>query len=158
MNYSSLNLFDTVNGPGVRVSLFVSGCTLNCPGCFNKPAQNFRNGSEYTPDIENTILDALAQDGVRGLSLLGGDPLEPKNFGAVLQLCKKVKTTLPQKDIWVWTGRTIEEVNADPQMRLISMYVDVLVEGRFVESLKDSSLRHRGSSNQRVINLHTLLQ
>lgn len=146
MFYSDLIFLDTANGPGFRTSLFVSGCTLRCEGCFNQAAQNFRNGQVYTQEVEDKIIRSLMKKHVRGLSLLGGDPLEPKNFETVLQLCRNVKIMLPEKDIWLWTGRTYEEIQPT-----ILETVDIIIEGRFVLSLKDESLLYRGSSNQKIL-------
>lgn len=157
MNYADLKLFDTANGPGVRVSLFVSGCTLHCPGCFNRAAQNFKHGHSFTPEVLERIVHALEADGVDGLSILGGDPFELKNMTEVARICEVVKARVPSKSIWVWTGRTLEEAKRDQQLLGVDVlrHIDVLVDGRFVQALVDPKLSYRGSSNQRVLMKNT---
>lgn len=150
MNYASLNLFDTQNGPGVRVSLFVSGCTLACPGCFNREAQNFKYGKLFDGQTEQRILDALDNPDVAGLSLLGGDPCEQKNIVTIAYLCKVVKASHPDKTIWLWTGRTIDQVRQSPYGEWLLENVDVVVDGPFVQEKHDPKLEYRGSSNQKV--------
>ncbi|MDL2285046.1 anaerobic ribonucleoside-triphosphate reductase activating protein [Oxalobacter sp. OttesenSCG-928-P03] len=154
MYYSDLIFADTVNGPGFRVSLFVSGCTLNCAGCFNKQAQNFRFGKPYTQETEEAILKALSGEYISGLSILGGDPLEKKNAPEVISLCQKVKALYPHQTIWMWSGRTLEEIQENPLLSPVLDVIDTLVDGRFVEELKDETLQYRGSANQRVLSLH----
>ena len=153
MNYADIKLFDTTNGPGVRVSLFVSGCTLHCPGCFNRAAQNFKHGHPFTPEVFERIVHALEADGVDGLSILGGDPFEPKNVTEVARICEAVKARVPDASIWVWTGRTLDEVLVVQSRQSANALknVDVLVDGRFVQTLFDPKLSYRGSSNQRVL-------
>ena len=148
MNYSALYDCDLANGDGWRVSLFVSGCSLHCKGCFNSQAWSFNCGREYTRATEDKIIQLLDRPYIRGLSILGGNPTEPQNEQDLVKLCKRVKKELPGKDIWLWTGHTMEELT-DRNDRLIPL-CDVVVEGRFVEELKDPSLKWRGSSNQRV--------
>lgn len=150
MYYSKIIYEDVVNGDGLRTTLFVSGCTLNCKGCHNKQSQNFRFGELYTEQTKNKIIESLNNEYVDGLSISGGDPLEPKNFKDVLELCKSVKEVYPSKTIWVWTGRTIEEI-LDTDSKAVLQYIDVLVDGRYIEEYKNSSLLYRGSSNQRVL-------
>ena len=151
MNYASLNLFDTQNGPGARVSLFVSGCTLACPGCFNREAQNFKHGKPFTGRELGAILEALREPAIEGLSLLGGDPCEPKNMPGVLHVLRRVRAAYPNKTIWLWTGRVIEDVMATRMGRDLLDLVDVVVDGPYVEALADPKLEHMGSSNQRII-------
>lgn len=145
--------FDTdfINGEGVRASLFISGCDLNCKGCFNKKAQNPNYGTLFTEEMKNKIFDDLGSTKINrdGLSLLGGDPLFSSNIKDVLELLKEVKERFPQKNIWLWSGYVYEEMNAE-QLEVLK-YVDVLVDGPFVQELKDLSLSFRGSSNQRII-------
>ena len=150
MYYSKIIYEDVVNGDGLRTTLFVSGCTLNCKGCHNKQSQNFRFGELYTEQTKNKIIESLNNEYVDGLSISGGDPLEPKNFKDVLELCKSVKELYPNKTIWLWTGRTIEEI-LDTDTKAVLQYIDVLVDGRYIEECKNSSLLYRGSSNQRVL-------
>ena len=148
-NYCKINSVDVANGTGVRVSLFVSGCRNHCKGCFNKETWDFNYGEEFTSDTVNEILKLLEPAYIKGLSILGGDPFEPENIKTVLDLCRKVKKRYPLKDIWVYTGYFYEEFNKHPIMNSI----DVLVDGQFIEELKDISLKFRGSSNQKIIDV-----
>lgn len=164
MNYATIKKHDIANGTGIRVSLFVSGCTHHCKGCFNPETWDFRYGNPYTPQVEEEILHALAPTYIKGLTLLGGEPFEPQNQPAVLQLCQKVKQEYPHKTIWCYTGYDYEKdilagklgdhVITDALIHLI----DVLVDGEFVESKKDLKLRFKGSSNQRIIDVPRSLQ
>lgn len=151
MNYVGLSMYDTANGPGVRISLFVSGCTLHCRGCFNEESWCFRAGNPYTPEIQEKILQALSDPFVDGLSLLGGDPLEEANEPVVTALCREVRARFGnEKSIWLWTGRRYEKLKDRPIMQL----VDVLVDGPFVEAKKvEGKGLYYGSANQRVIHL-----
>lgn len=149
MHYSIIKENDVSNGPGVRVSLFVSGCNNACPGCFNKEAQNPLYGYEYNQKVENEIIDMLKKPYVRGLSILGGDPFYKDNAFEVLRLCGRVKEELPDKDIWLWTGYSI---NDEIPVYLLAD-IDVVVDGRFEIDKKDLNLKFRGSSNQRIIDL-----
>ena len=164
MYYGTIKNFDVADGPGCRVSLFVSGCRNHCPGCFNQETWDFRFGREYTVETEKTILQALAPDYIQGLSLLGGDPFEPENQRDLVQLLRRVKTAFPKKDIWAYTGYTLEKLqNAEDHPRcevtdeMLSM-IDILVDGPFVEARKNISLRFRGSENQRIIDLPNTLK
>lgn len=151
MNYSGINFCDTANGPGVRVSLFVSGCSLHCKGCFNKEAWDRQYGKPFTDETLNTLLEALREPYVDGLSLLGGDPLEPYNEAVVERICSLVRDRFPDKTIWLWTGRKYEEVKDKPIMK----YIDVLVDGPFIEKFKTNEQgKYYGSSNQRVITIY----
>jgi anaerobic ribonucleoside-triphosphate reductase activating protein len=149
MNYTQLNKFDTMNGDGIRVSLFVAGCTLNCKGCFNKEAQNFKSGHLYDDTVELNIMKLLDNEYIDGISILGGDPLMPQNYPTVLNLVTKIKQSYPEKTIWLWTGRTLNE--AMEQYSEIFDYIDVVIDGPFVQELYDSELRYRGSKNQRIL-------
>ena len=151
MNYNTIKQLDIANGPGCRVSLFVQGCEFNCPGCFNTAAKDFSGGKPFTDHTVDTLLELAAPDHISGLSILGGEPLHPRNRSEVLSLVKKFKTKYPNKTVWIWTGYLWNEVKDD----LHGSGVDVLVDGRFVEELKDLRLKYRGSSNQRVINVAT---
>ena len=164
MYYGTIKNFDVADGPGCRVSLFVSGCRNHCPGCFNQETWDFCFGREYTVETEKTILQALAPDYIQGLSLLGGDPFEPENQRDLVQLLRRVKTAFPKKDIWAYTGYTLEKLqNAEGHPRcevtdeMLSM-IDILVDGPFVEARKNISLRFRGSENQRIIDLPNTLK
>ncbi len=151
MNYIGISNFDTANGPGVRVSLFVSGCRLHCRGCFNPESWPFDAGKPYDDSVKERILKALEEPFVAGLSLLGGDPLEPENVGELTELCRAVREKFGnKKTIWLWTGRTYEKVKDLP----VFQYIDTVVDGSFVEKLKVEGKGHWfGSSNQRVIPL-----
>lgn len=152
MYYAGLDKYSTENGPGIRVSLFVSGCRHKCKGCFNKEAWDFKYGKEYTSDTMQEILNILNQnkEWYSGLSLLGGDPLEPENRDVLLPLIQKVRE-IPNMTIWVWTGKLYEKLTYGDTMFL--SYCDVLVDGPFIEKLYSPNLKYRGSSNQRVIDL-----
>lgn len=149
MHYAKINKFDIANGPGVRVSLFVSGCRLHCPGCFNKEAWNFNYGKKFTYETLQELMTALDNPNVTGLSILGGDPLEPENVATVEYICRYVRRFRPDRDIWLWTGRMYEDVKDLPLM----WDVDVVVDGPFIEAEKDLRLAWRGSANQRVIDV-----
>ena len=149
MNYGRIKKNDIANGPGVRVSLFVSGCRNHCPGCFNPETWDFNYGEPFTKKTEKEIIKALRPSWIQGLSILGGDPMEPENQRALLPLLKRIKVMLPDKDVWLYTGYTYETVkNAE-----ILKWIDVLVDGPFIEAEKDITLTFRGSQNQRIIPL-----
>ena len=163
MNYASIRTCDIANGEGVRVSLFVSGCTHRCKGCFNEEAQAFDYGSPFTRAVEDEILEAMRPSHIAGLTLLGGEPMEPANQRALVPFLRRfqdLRQETGDKTLWVYTGCLYEELkNPGSRWRTevtdeFLSYVDVLVDGPFVESLKDISLRFRGSSNQRIIQLH----
>jgi len=159
MNYATIKWADVANGPGVRVSLFVSGCTHHCPGCFNAEAWDFGYGQPFTSAEEDKIVAALAPAHMKGLSLLGGEPFEPANQRALLPLLRRVKAAYPNKEIWCYSGYTLDgELWQDSRARCevtdeMLSCIDILVDGRFVQEKKDLSLRFRGSSNQRIINV-----
>ena len=164
MYYGTIKNFDVADGPGCRVSLFVSGCRNHCPGCFNQETWDFHYGQEFTAETEQMILQALAPDYIQGLSLLGGDPFEPENQRELLRLLRSVKSAFPKKDIWAYTGYTLERLrNAEGHPRcevtdeMLSM-IDILVDGPFIEARKNISLRFRGSDNQRIIDLPNTLK
>ena len=153
MNYAKIYKADIANGQGFRVSLFVSGCGRNCPGCFNKEAQNPDFGKQFDEEAKQKIFAELSHDWCKGLSLLGGEPLSKlsDNRKQVIAFAKEVKEKFPTKDIWCWSGYTLEEIQADDSMKDILKYIDVLVDGPFVEEQKDLSIPFRGSSNQRIL-------
>ena len=156
MNYADIRPIDVANGPGIRVSLFVSGCTHACPGCFNPEAWDFGYGQPFTKDEEDAILTHLAKPYVKGLSLLGGEPFHPSNQAAVLELVKRVREAYPGKDIWCYTGYLYEDLLAGKvgeHSRELLEQLDVLVDGPFVLEQKELSLRFRGSANQRLIDV-----
>ena len=156
MYYSAIKPFDIANGPGVRVSLFVSGCRNRCKGCFNPETWSFTYGQEFTAETGQELLRLLDNPNISGLSILGGDPFEPENRDWIEDICSEVKYAFPDKSIWVWTGYDFLE---DGLIDLpIMKYIDVLVDGRFEESLRDLRLPYSGSSNQRVIDVKESLQ
>ena len=164
MYYGEIKKCDIANGEGVRVSLFVSGCTHHCQGCFNQDTWDFDYGKEYTQDTEDEILKALAPGYINGLSLLGGEPFEPQNQEVLVRLLRKVKEQYPEKNIWCYSGYLFDkELLSESRARceytdeMLSM-LDVLVDGRFVEALKDIRLVFRGSSNQRLIDVQKSLE
>ena len=156
MNYADLKKTDIANGPGVRVSLFVSGCTHGCPGCFNPETWDFQFGQPFTQKTMDTLLAALAPEHIRGLSLLGGEPLHPDNQKTVLEVVRRVREAIPHKTVWCYTGYFYENLVqgqvGDPEtVRALLEGIDVLVDGPFVEARKNLGLRFRGSDNQRIL-------
>ncbi len=159
MNYGTIKACDIANGVGVRVSLFVSGCRHHCKGCFNADTWDFNYGEPYTKEQEDEIIRLLAPDYIQGLSLLGGEPFEPENQGELVKLLRRVKAAYPEKDVWCYSGYLYDvdmieggRAYTDVTQEMLS-YIDVLVDGPFVEAKKDITLKFRGSSNQRVIKL-----
>ena len=164
MNYATIKNCDIANGPGVRVSLFVSGCTHRCPGCFNEVAWDFDYGEPFTEEVMDSILEMLRPSYIRGLTLLGGEPFEPQNQPAVVELLRQVKANYPEKSVWAYSGylfdRDILAGRLGPKEitdEYVS-YLDVIVDGRFVQSRKNLSLRFRGSDNQRLIDVKASLK
>ena len=156
MNYATIKNCDIANGPGVRVSLFVSGCTHRCPGCFNEVAWDFAYGEPFTQETIDLIIDMLRPAYIRGLTLLGGEPFEPQNQGAVVDLLRQIKKELPEKSIWAFSGYLFDKDILSGRLGDCSeylSYLDVLVDGPFVEAKKNLSLRFRGSENQRLIDV-----
>lgn len=149
MNYCGIKKNDIANGPGVRVSLFVSGCRNRCRGCFQPETWDFDYGKPFTKDIEDEIISALNLPWIQGLSILGGEPMEPENQEALIPFLERIYRECPGKDIWIYTGYTYEAVK-DAE---ILWNIDVLVDGPFLEEEKDPSLAFRGSRNQRIIKL-----
>jgi len=160
MNYGEIKNCDIANGEGVRVTLFVSGCTNRCPGCFQPQTWDFSYGQPFTAETEEKLLEMLAPAYINGLTLLGGDPFEPRNQRVLLPFLRRVRERYPQKNIWAFSGFTWEELHTEgshPRCEVTDemlSYIDVLVDGRFVEALKDIRLRFRGSSNQRIIDVN----
>ena len=160
MNYGAIKYCDIANGVGVRTSLFVSGCRLHCPGCFNGVAQDFSYGLPFGRAAEDEVVESLRPSYVRGLSLLGGDPMEPENQRVLVHLVRRVVQELPDKDIWCYTGYVYDRDLVPGGSHWVDGVtdelldgIDVLVDGPFVEAKKDITLRFRGSSNQRLIDL-----
>lgn len=157
MNYATIKWYDISNGPGVRVSLYVSGCRNHCKNCFNPETWDFSYGQPFTKEVEDKIIEALSPDYIKGFTLLGGDPFEPENQEALVDFVERVRREYPEKSIWCFTGYNFEtdlltgkKGNIDTVMRILNC-LDVLVDGRFVEELKDLNLKFKGSSNQRTI-------
>lgn len=160
MNYAGIRKCDIANGEGVRVSLFVSGCTHRCKGCFNEEAQSFDYGEEFTAQVEDEVVEAMRPSHIAGLTLLGGEPMEPGNQRALAPFLRRVRSEFGgTRTLWIYTGCTLEELedassrwHTEVTEEILSM-TDVLVDGPFIEGLKDISLRFRGSSNQRIIDM-----
>ena len=173
MNYATLKTYDTANGPGVRVSLFVSGCEHYCKECFNSEAWDFDYGEPYTEEVFHKILEAMSKKWIRGITFLGGEPMNPKNVIEVSRIISRLRCDFPTKDIWVYSGYTLEELISryqnmfiDPNINQEVAYatgnilrgIDVLVDGKFVAEKKDLKLRFRGSSNQRIIDMRKYME
>ena len=151
MNSAAIKTHDVANGPGVRVSLFVSGCRNRCKGCFNEETWDFDYGQPFTDETVREILEYLNHDYIQGLSILGGEPFEPENVTELKDLVTLIGLLFPQKDVWIYSGYTLEEIRLRGEdATSLLCHTDVLVDGRFVESLKDITLQFRGSSNQRI--------
>ena len=157
MNYAKIKWYDVSNGPGVRISLYVSGCRNHCKNCFNPETWDFGYGEPFTEEVENSILEGLKPDYIKGLTLLGGDPFEPENAEVLAPFMEKLRAAYPEKSFWCFTGYDFEadlltgkKAKIGTVMRMLNS-LDVLVDGRFVEELKDLNLLFRGSSNQRII-------
>lgn len=162
MNYAEIKYFDIANGEGVRTTLFVSGCTRGCPGCFNSGAWSFEAGKPFTREVEDKIIESMAPDYVDGLTLLGGEPMEPQNQAGLVAFVERVRERYPRgggKTIWCFTGDTLDELmpggrhRTEVTDRLLDC-IDILVDGPWVQELYDISLRFHGSSNQRIIDLN----
>ncbi len=164
MNYGEIKNFDIANGEGVRVSLFVSGCTHHCKNCFNKETWSFDYGEPFTGEVEDKIIAELAPSYINGLSLLGGEPFEPQNQQGLIPLLRRVKTELPDKNIWCYTGYLFDkDLLGESRARCeytdeMLSYIDVLVDGEFVQELYSITLQFRGSSNQRIIDVKKSLK
>lgn len=148
MNFASIRNFDVSNGIGIGIALYVQGCHFHCKNCFNQVTWDFNGGKEWTPDIENKFIELANNKHVDRVSILGGEPLTPENYDTVLSLCKKLS-----KKIWVYTGYTYETLCDKEILR----YIDVLVDGKYVDELRDLNLAFRGSSNQRIIDVKASL-
>lgn len=155
MRYNKIRKMDISNGPGVRVSIFMQGCTFNCKNCFNPETHDFNGGKEFTDDTIKKVLDLAGQEYIVGLSILGGEPLHPKNIDATTKLAKAFKEEFPDKTIWVWSGFLFDR---DLKEKEILKYIDVLVDGQYVDELHNPLLKWRGSSNQRVIDIKASLK
>jgi len=155
MRYNKIRKMDVSNGPGIRVSIFMQGCTFNCPGCFNPETHDFNGGKEFTQETIDRVLELASKDHIVGLSILGGEPLHPKNINGTGKLARAFKERYPDKTVWVWTGFLYDrDLLGHPTLN----YVDVLVDGQFQEALMDLRLQWRGSSNQRVIDMKKTIE
>lgn len=162
MNYANIKYNDIANGPGCRTTLFVSGCRFHCKNCFNSEAWDFSYGEPFTNYTQETILESLQPKHISGLTILGGEPMEPENRKELAPFLERVKTKYPEKGIWLFSGFTLEELQEisklDPSVTRILDVLDVLVDGLFVQDLYDMTLRFRGSSNQRLIDIPKTLE
>jgi anaerobic ribonucleoside-triphosphate reductase activating protein len=158
MNYSTIRYFDTTDGIGIRTAIYVSGCTLHCKGCHNSEAWSFKSGQPFTSEVLDKIIQSLEPEYIDGLSILGGEPTETENTPEVCKIVSAVKALLPRKSIWIYSGRTYEELQErakdDSNLKAILEKADVLVDGPFIESQRNITLKFRGSPNQRIIDLH----
>ena len=154
MRYNLIRKMDISNGPGVRVSIFMQGCHFHCKNCFNSETWDFEGGKEFTDDTINKVLDLSNKDHIVGLSILGGEPMHPVNIEGTTKLAKAFKEKYPNKDIWVWSGFRYEDLKGKDVFK----YIDVLVDGQYVDELHNPTLKWRGSSNQRVIDIKETLK
>ena len=155
MRYNKIRKMDISNGPGIRVSIFMQGCTFNCKNCFNKETHDFNGGKEFTEEVIEKIIKLAEPGEIKGLSILGGEPLHPKNIEGTTKLAKKFKSIYKDKTIWLWTGFLFDKNLKDFE---ILNYIDVLVDGVYKDELHDFRLKYRGSSNQRVIDVKKSLK
>ena len=155
MKYNKIRKMDISNGPGVRVSVFMQGCVFNCKNCFNPETHDFNGGNDFTDETIEKILDLCKNDYIVGLSILGGEPLHPKNIEGSTKLAKRFKEIFPNKNIWIWSGYLFEEYLKDKE---IINYIDVLVDGQYNDDLHSPMLKWKGSSNQRVIDIKKTLK
>ena len=155
MKYTKIRKMDISNGPGVRVSVFMQGCVFNCKNCFNPETHDFNSGNDFTDETIEKILDLCKNDYIVGLSILGGEPLHPKNIEGSTKLAKRFKEIFPNKNIWIWSGYLFEEYLKDKE---IINYIDVLVDGLYNDDLHSPILKWKGSSNQRVIDIKKTLK
>lgn len=154
MRYSKIRKMDISNGPGVRVSIFMQGCTFNCKNCFNPETHSFEGGKEFTEETIERVLNLCSNENIVGLSILGGEPLHPKNIDGTTALAKCFKEKYPNKTIWVWTGFLFENLKDSEVMK----YIDVLIDGQYVDELHSPLLKWKGSANQRVIDVQKTLK
>ena len=154
MRYNKIRKMDISNGPGVRVSIFMQGCTFNCKQCFNPETHDFEGGKEFNEETIDRVIELCNNENISGLSILGGEPLHPKNVEGTTKLVKAFKEKLPDKDVWIWSGFTFDGELKDKE---VMKYTDVLVDGRYVDELRNPTLKWRGSENQRVIDVQKSL-
>ncbi len=154
MNYNKIRKMDISNGPGVRVSIFMQGCEFHCKNCFNPETWDFKKGKEFTDKTIERVLELADKEYIQGLSILGGEPMHPKNIDNTLKLVKVFKEKYPEKDIWVWSGFLFDNLKDKEVLK----YINVLVDGQYKDELHDFRLKYRGSSNQRVIDVQKSLK
>jgi len=154
MRYNKIRKMDISNGPGVRVSIFMQGCTFNCKQCFNPETHDFEGGKEFNEETIDRVIELCKNENINGLSILGGEPLHPKNLEGTTKLVKTFKEKLPDKNIWIWSGFTFD---GELKNKEVLKYTDVLVDGRYVDELNNPTLKWRGSENQRVIDVQKSL-
>ena len=155
MRYNKIRKMDISNGPGVRVSIFTQGCAFDCKNCFNPETHDFKAGKEFTDETENKLFELCDHEYVKGLSVLGGEPLHPSNIDGTTKMVKDFKTKYPDKSVWMWTGYTFDKDLKDKE---ILKYVDVIVDGQYKDELNNPTLAWRGSENQRVIDVQSSLK
>ena len=155
MRYNKIRKMDIADGPGVRVSIFMQGCTFNCKNCFNHDTHDFNGGKEFTDETINRVLELCDKDHIEGLSILGGEPMHPKNIEGTTKLAKAFKERFPEKNVWAWSGFLFDRDLKDKE---VLNYLDTLVDGQYVDELRDPTLKWKGSSNQRVINVQESLK
>ena len=155
MRYNKIRKMDISNGPGVRVSIFMQGCSFNCKNCFNKDTHDFCGGKEFTDETIDRVLELCEKDHIEGLSILGGEPMHPKNIEGTTKLAKAFKEKFPDKNVWAWSGFLFDQDLKDKE---VLNYLDTLVDGQYVDELRDPTLKWKGSSNQRVINVQESLK
>lgn len=155
MKYNKIRKMDISNGPGVRVSVFMQGCVFNCKNCFNPETHDFNAGKDFTDETIDKILELCSNDYIVGLSILGGEPLHPKNIEGTTNLAKKFKKKYPTKNLWLWSGYRFEEYIKDKE---IKNYIDILIDGQYNDELHSPILKWKGSSNQRVIDMKKTLK
>ncbi len=155
MRYNAIRKMDIADGPGVRVSIFMQGCAFHCKNCFNPETWDFDGGKEFSDETVDLVLDLCKEDHISGLSILGGEPMHPKNIDATTKMAKAFKERYPKKNLWVWSGYLFDKDLKDKE---VLKYIDVLVDGQYVDELHDFRLEWRGSSNQRVIDVQKSLK
>ena len=154
MRYNKIRKMDISNGPGVRVSIFMQGCTFNCKECFNPETHDFEGGKEFNEETIDRVIELCNNENISGLSVLGGEPLHPKNVEGTTKLVKAFKEKLPDKSVWIWSGFSFDGELKDKE---VLKYTDVLVDGRYIDELRNPTLKWRGSENQRVIDVQKSL-
>ena len=155
MRYNTIRKMDISNGPGVRVSIFTQGCAFNCKNCFNPETHDFTAGKEFTDETMKKVLDLCDNDNIEGLSILGGEPMHPKNIEGTTKLAKAFKERFPNKDLWAWSGYKFDEYIKNQD---VCKYLDVVVDGQFIDAQKDLTLKWKGSKNQRVIDVQKSIE